>query len=185
MNINTERFIELYQARNGNLKPSAHDGLVFLLECIAADDNITDVRHAAYMLATARHETAKTYQPIAEYGKGTGKKYGVADKVTGKTYYGRGYVQLTWKENYQAMQQVTGIDLVNNPDMAMNAGTAYQIMSYGMRRGSFTGVKLSTYIHDDVCDYLHARKIINGMDCAEIIADMAAYIETMLRESVS
>jgi hypothetical protein len=60
-----------------------------------------DDRHLAYVLATAFHETARTMQPIEEYGKGKGKSYGAPDPQTGQTYYGRGYVQLTWKENYQ------------------------------------------------------------------------------------
>ena len=39
-------------------------------------------------------------QPIEEYGKGKGRPYGIKDRETGETYFGRGYVQLTWRENY-------------------------------------------------------------------------------------
>jgi len=34
-------------------------------------------------------------QPIEEYGKGKGMKYGSPDPETGQTYYGRGFVQTT------------------------------------------------------------------------------------------
>lgn len=183
MKFDSDKFLFLYQNEYGGLSQPKKDGLLFLLGKISADENITDIRQAAYMLATVKHECAGTWQPIAEYGKGTGKKYGLPDAETGKTYYGRGYVQLTWKENYASMGKVLGVDLVNNPDMAMNAGTAYDIMSYGMRKGSFTGKKLSMYIHDSDCDYINARRIINGTDCAEKIAGYASKIEYCLDNS--
>lgn len=183
MKFDTDKFLFLYQNEYGEMSQPKKDGLLFLLNKISADENVSDLRWAAYMLATVKHECAGSWQPIAEYGKGAGKKYGLPDNATGKVYYGRGFVQLTWKENYQSMGKVTGLDLVSNPDMAMNAGTAYDIMSYGMRKGSFTGVKLSMYIHDDVCDYVNARKIINGLDCADKIAGYAIKIESMLTQS--
>lgn len=167
------------------LNDKQKQGIIFLVECIESDEHITDVRHAAYMLATAWHETAKTMQPIAEYGKGTGRKYGIPDSQTGKTYYGRGYVQLTWRDNYASMGRVFGLDFVHEPELVMRPDVAYKIMSYGMRKGSFTGVKLCQFINEEKCDYLHARKIINGMDCAERIAGYAKAFETALRESAA
>ena len=69
-----------------------------------------DLRWLAYMFATIHHETAATYLPIEEYGKGKGRPYGKKLKRSGvayinpnKIYYGRGYVQLTWFENYELM----------------------------------------------------------------------------------
>lgn len=183
--INKDKFLFLYQNEYGQLNSSQINGLTSLLEYLTADENVTDMRHAAYMLATTKHECAGKWQPIAEYGKGTGKKYGLPDKVTGQTYYGRGYVQLTWKENYQAMSQVCGLDFVNNPDLVMDSENAYKIMSYGMRKGSFTGVRLGMFINNEHCDYVNARKIINGLDCSEKIAKYAETIEGFLKESAS
>lgn len=183
MKLDIDKFIFLYQNKYGTLKESQVSGLTFLLLQLRADENITDPRQMAYMLATVKHECAGTWQPIAEYGKGAGKSYGRPDGY-GRAYYGRGYVQLTWKENYQAMSKVTGRDLVVNPDDAMLPAVAYQILSHGMRRGSFTGKKLDMCINDNGCDYLHARKIINGMDKAELIAGYATDIEEMLTQSM-
>ena len=73
---------------------------------------LTDSRYLAYMLATAFHETAFTMQPIEEYGKGRKRSYGMPDKITGKTYFGRGFVQLTWKRNYESMGNILNVDLV-------------------------------------------------------------------------
>lgn len=182
--IDKNKFLFLFVNGFGPLSDPQRNGLTFLLDQLMLDDQVTDWRHAAYMLATAWHETAKTMRPIAEYGRGVGKKYGLPDKKTGHIYYGRGYVQLTWPENYQGMGQALGIDLYNEPDKAMQPDVAYAIMSRGMRKGSFTGVKLSTYINDVKCDYLHARKIINLMDCAELIAGYAVKIEGMFNQSM-
>jgi len=179
--MDVDRFLFLYSNEFKPLNDSQSAGLKFLLEQLEADANMLDPRWIAYCLATTLHECAGRWQPIAEFGKGSGRKYGIPDKVTGQTYYGRGYVQLTWKENYQAMAKVTGFDLVNHPDFAMQPEVAYRIMSYGMRNGSFTGVKLSMYINNDGCDYLHARKIINGMDKAELIAGYAEKFEAILK----
>lgn len=135
-------------------------------------EKLTDLRFLAYMLATVFHETAATMQPIAEYGHGKGHSYGVPDPVTHQTYYGRGFVQLTWKGNYEAMSKVTGEDLVNHPDRAMDMKVATKVLFYGMLHGSFTGKKLSDYFNQET-DWEKARKIINGLDKAKLIAGYA------------
>jgi hypothetical protein len=144
-----------------------------LLGFIAADDDIQDQRWVAYLLATVRHETGFTYAPVEEIGLGAGHAYGVPDPVTGQTYFGRGYVQITWKNNYQAFSQLPTVDLVQNPALALQPPISYQIASEGMRLGKFTGVSLQNFIHDDTADYVNARKIINGLDQAETIAGYA------------
>ena len=47
-------------------------------------------------------------QPIAEYGKGKGRKYGVPGRNRGQVAYGRGYVQLTWDDNYERADKEIG-----------------------------------------------------------------------------
>jgi hypothetical protein len=74
-----------------------------------------------------------------------------------------------------------GDQLVCNPELALNYDIAYKICSEGMRRGLFTGKKLSDYIVGNKCDYRHARQIINGMSGADIVADKAVKMEKMLR----
>ncbi|MEE4406756.1 hypothetical protein [Enterobacter mori] len=81
----------------------------------------------AYVLATTYHETAFTMQPIEEYGKGAGHPYGEPDPETGLAYYGRGYVQLIWKDNYQKVQDSVvdlntlayDVPLVMQPDLVL------------------------------------------------------------------
>lgn len=183
MKIDKDKFLWLYQEQEFKpLEGAKEKGLCDLLGFIEKDDKITDLRWVAYMLATTFHECAGTWQPISEYGKGKGLKYGSPDPVTGKTYYGRGYVQLTWKDNYLTMGKILDVDLVNNPDLAMKPEIAYGIMTWGMRKGMFTGVGLPKYINGEKCDYVAARKIINGTDKAELIAGYAVKFEKILKE---
>lgn len=161
---------------NGHMSQPQVDGIQAILNACNAYQ-ITDERHIAYMLATAFHETAKTMQPIEEYGKGKGRLYGTKHKRNGtayiapdKLYYGRGYVQLTWYDNYQTMGKLLSVDLLNSPELALNDSTAANIMIIGMTKGSFTGVKLSTYFNDQRNDPINARKIINSNDCDVLIS---------------
>jgi len=162
----------------GHMNQGQVDGMNAILdfaESVGCDD-----RHLAYILATTYHETAQTMQPIAEYGKGKGKPYGVPDPVTGETYYGRGYVQLTWKENYQKQDAklALGGRLVTDADLALDPDVALQIIFGGMYDGDFTGVGLPKYItctnvETDTTDFYNARKIVNGLDCASQIQGYA------------
>lgn len=142
---------------------------------------LQDLRHLAYMLATAYHETGATMQAIEEWGKGIGRDYGKKLKMSrqpytapDQLYYGRGLVQLTWFENYEKMSHLLKIDLVNNPGLALKIDIAVKIMFEGMLKaesnfGDFTGKCLEQFFNGNTEDWLNARKIINGLDKAELI----------------
>lgn len=125
----------------------------------------------AYVLATTQWETAQTFKPVreafwkSEEWRRTNLKY--------HPYYGRGYVQLTWKSNYQQYSEILGIDLVNEPDRAMEPGVALFILVHGFKTGAFTGRKLTDYINSDRVDFVGARRCINGTDRAQDIARLA------------
>jgi putative chitinase len=137
----------------------------------------------AYLLATVAHECAGTWLPIVERGlRSYFDKYdrpplaaalGNTKPGQGYLYRGRGYVQLTGYDNYLRFSQVLHIDLVSNPDRALEPGIAYQIMSIGMARGLFTGKPLSAYVNGSRTDFLNARRVINGLDKASLIAAQA------------
>ena len=133
---------------------------------------MTDIRFLAYMLATAYHETSQKMWPIEEYGKGQGMAYGKVDPETGQTYYGRGYVQLTWRENYKKSTVKLGLkgdaDLEWHAQMALDPQIAADVMFQGMREGWFRSSSdgrpqtLIRYFNDTVDDPFTAREIING-----------------------
>lgn len=129
---------------------------------------VNDNHQIAYILATAYHEAR--LKPIAEIGKGAGHSYGNPDPITGQIYYGRGLVQLTWKGNYEAFGKILGVDLVKNPDLALNTTYAAEIIVVGMKGGMFTGVGLNKYFTGTTAAPINARRIINGIDSAELIA---------------
>lgn len=163
----------------GKLNQSQVDGINTILKAVS-DFGLTDLRHISYVLATAYHETARTMQPIEEYGKGKGHNYGVA--IKGKVYYGRGYVQLTWLSNYVTMGKLLDVNFVDNPALACDPEIAAKIMLEGMTRGMFTGYKLDDYISGSKCDYKNARRIINGIDRASDVAEYATKFEQGLNK---
>lgn len=149
----------------GALKQSQVDGLEALIDEFEARE--IDSRWFAYILGTAFHEVARTMQPIEEYGKGKGKPY--------RPYYGRGFVQLTWEDNYRKMSNKLGHDLVGNPALALRLDIAVQVIFAGMIDGDFSKDKkgkvhnLKRYFNKDVSDWYNARRIVNLLDKAHTI----------------
>jgi putative chitinase len=109
--IDRDRFFGRVRANpfGGAMHQGQVDGCNAILEAWDARPGFTDARWLAYMLATAKWETAHTMKPIEEIGKGRGRPYGVPT-VDGRVFYGRGYVQLTWATNYAKMAALTGAD---------------------------------------------------------------------------
>ena len=142
----------------GSLKQSQVDGFEAILNKWQ-ESALKDLRHLAYMLATAWHETARTMQPITEYGS---QKYLRSKKYW--PYIGRGYVQLTWKRNYDKY------GIADHPEKALEPDLAAHIMIDGMEKGIFTGKKLDDYFNARINDPVGARKIINGTDKDQLIA---------------
>jgi hypothetical protein len=140
----------------------------------------------AYALATACHETAGTMRPIREYGRGRGRKYGVAGKH-GQVAYGRGYVQLTWDYNYATADQKLGLGgrLTADYDLALDPKIAADIMVRGMAEGWFTGKKLADYLPGagpaTRAQFEQARRIINGTDKMALIAGHALEFQRALQ----
>jgi hypothetical protein len=190
--IDVQRFIRLYERQFEDLAPAARGGLARLLEFIDADPEVPDVRHRAYLLATVKHECAGRWLPIEEYKKGGKREYArpvsvtdAAGNVFTHAYYGRGYVQLTWQENYRKLGNELGMGdrLMLEPKLALDPQTSYRILSHGMRVGSFTSKKLSDFIEGSRCDYANARRIVNGTDRQQEIAGHAMRLELLLRLS--
>lgn len=178
--------------------PGQVAGMDALLDALDAA-KVSDRCYAAYIFATAYHETAFTMQPVRETLASTdAKAVAILDAAfakgqlswvktpywrfdaDGKTWLGRGFVQLTHKANYQKAKDKTGIDFVGNPSLAMDAEAAAVVIVRGMIEGWFTGKALKDYIGAKA-DYINARRIINGVDKAATIAGYAGLFEKALR----
>ena len=192
---------------SGGLEQTQVDGINALV--LAGVQNSLTVQQHAYVLATAYHETARTMQPVREYGRGAGRKYGTwrtnshgvkyclkngsgnavyTQEECPHLFYGRGHVQLTWYDNYQRatrelnqnLPENEHIDLVAQPSLALNNDISAKIIVLGMKQGWFTGKKLSDYINDHRTDFVSARRIVNGTDKADQIARYARIFVTAL-----
>ena len=146
---------------------------------------LADSRYLAYILATILHETAKTMQPIEEFGKGKNMRYGKKVRYNGKPYYlldhiyyGRGHVQVTWLDNYEKLtiaskQNGHQYDFVNHPELLLQMKPSIWATFYAMINGIYTGKRLSDYFNSNRTDWINARRIINGLDKADLIKDYA------------
>ncbi len=203
LSVDHALFLTMYGAEFGRVTENQTAGLNSLLDYFGEDADVNDVRWMAYMLATVKIETAHTFRPIEEIGKGAGRKthrnrktgkietwYGTPVEVTcdGRriqhVYYGRGYVQLTWHEHYVSMGAVFNRDLECHPELAyQDAALSYKIMSHGMRTGAAfaNGRKLEDYINQNETDYIRARALVNGSNEADMIAGWAHTFEAMVR----
>ena len=182
----------------GPLRQDQVDGFNVLLSAI--EERSSSIPEAAYLLATAWHETAFTMQPVREtlassdedaiarlefawtYGRLTWVKTPYWRKDSeGKSWLGRGYVQLTHKANYERMGQRLGVDLVGRPELAMVPSIAADILIVGCQEGLFTGQRLGEFVGQGKRDYVSARRVINGLDRAKQIAEYAVGFEKALR----
>lgn len=238
--------------------------LLFLLGKVGADPRITDVRWAAYILATVFIESSHTtkitkqtvskkgrvkshsvkvwrnFSPIEEAGHGRGKDYqrpvkvlplptgdaqitefdgdqwkvsavtgavrplhpdqirGVeahtrgsevysADEGEEQYFFGRGYVQLTWWNNYASAGVALGQGLafLFEPDLVNDPEVAYAVLSTGLCTGGIfaNGRKLAQFFHGAQTNYVGARNMVNaGAKHANKVevADIAERFEKVL-----
>lgn len=146
------------------------------------DHDITQPEQIAYVLATVQHETGGTFLPVEEgYYLKDPKKF--QKTLRYYPFYGRGFVQITWKANYQKFTKLVGVNLVLEPDKALDYDIALFILCYGFKHGSFTGKKLEDYIRPRHTDFIGARRCINGTDCAAKISGYAYRWLKQLKET--
>lgn len=179
----------------GPLIQSQVDGFDAILNAVNKhnDNAAINPLYVAYMLATAWHETGivtkingkrqllHTMQPVREMRQGKGRSYGQMVNINRQPYYGlnhiyygRGYVQLTWIDNYAKMRELLGVDFINNPDLALDPKHAADIMIAGMLGGVFTGLSLNKCIRlGSYGEFVYCRRIINGTNEDDRIAKYA------------
>jgi hypothetical protein len=125
-------------------------------------------------LGTIRAETA-SFRPIPEgqskYNTAPGgtpfglydppsqiaKNLGNTQPGDGARYKGRGYVQLTGRDNYTRVGKQLGIDLAGNPDLGCDGATAGVILAQFLKNNE-TKIRAALAAND----LKTARKLVNG-----------------------
>ncbi len=179
------------------LGPKLDQGEVDGVEAVLKSLEGSPTSYVAYALATVYHETNGTMRPIPERGSKSyfrrmydvqgaspdrARKHGNTQPGDGEKYFGRGYVQLTWKNNYAMAGEALHLDLVSEPGMALIPEVAANILRQGMLEGWFQGRKLSDCFPKDQGtrdQFIRARGIISN-DRAEDIADYALLFQDAL-----
>ena len=152
-----------------------------VIDAITSECRTQDIGLAtqiAYVLGTVEWETAQTFKPVREafWLNEDWRK----QNLRYHPYYGRGYVQLTWLNNYQKYSQILGIDLVTIPDKALEPNTSLFVLVHGFKTGTFTGRKISDFVNTQQTDFINARRCINGRDRAHDIEQLARkYLRTL------
>lgn len=94
------------------------------------------------------------------YGGEWGRKnLGNTEPGDGWRYIGRGYPQTTGRRNYKVFGDLVGVDLVANPERALEPEIAAKSLVVGFERGLWRGPKLSDF--DLPRQYREARAILN------------------------
>lgn len=169
--FNREKFLKFYQNTpflEGATK--AYDALEKAFKEIGGNcptcgqhvDNVNPLVMAG-ALATCRVEVGKNFKPIMEYASGEAYEnrvdLGNVNKGDGVRYRGRGYIQLTGRANYATYGSKLGIDLIGNPDLALDIDIGAKILAqYFKDRGCIEACLAK--------DWLKVRKLVNGVNRA-------------------
>ena len=158
--------------------------------------------------SNAERKAERRYGPGGAFGQ-EGLDMGNTNPGDGAKYMGRGFVQLTWKNNYREMSQLLinngfqythggvqygngsngtqKIDLVKNyRHVNENKDLAARILVLGMDGGHYAkSGGLDSYIPENKQatqgNFENARRIVNGSDKKKLFADNAQIIAKVLR----
>jgi len=105
----------------------------------------------------SRFNTRNTPFDLYEPGTGPGRRVGNTQPGDGARFKGRGYVQLTGRDNYTNIGRQLGVDLVANPALANDPATAGMILARFIKNKE-AAVRAALARKD----LGQARKLVNG-----------------------
>lgn len=185
MQLNRKTFYDQYRAKldiDSRISKSEVKAIDLFLDYTGQYFDWFTLEQWAYIFATVFHETAHTFEPVREaFNKSEDWRKA---NLRYWPHYGRGYVQITWKRNYDLFTRLVKEHLnirIKGMDDFMHPNIAFFTLIYGFKNGSFTGARIDKYITISKKDYINARRCINGSDKAEKIADHAEEFERILR----
>lgn len=123
--------------------------LPFILKAMA-DAGLTSRNQLIGVLATVHVETIPRFAPVKE-GRGSTKRYA--------PFFGRGYVQITWRANYEKAEKDLNIPgLVSNPDLALEPNNAARILTWYWKGATGNNPSRAA----ERADWRGVRRAVNG-----------------------
>ncbi len=181
--INTRFFFDTVNSTlfERSIAPEQIVGLSLILKYWSNAHGDKDDRYLAYILATIHHETNATFEPVlGEVGPDIEDQEPIRARILwnpepgdGEKYRSRGFFGLEGKYRYSDFSERLGVDLVNDPDLAMVPEIAIAIAVKGMIAGAFTGKRLEDFFYRGRQDWEGARLIIGGRGHDALIASHA------------
>jgi predicted chitinase len=111
-----------------------------------------------------------------EYFKKYDGRFGNVNPGDGYKYRGRGFIELTFFDNYKEAGEAIGVDLVANPELAMIPDTAAALFAWYFKKH-----------HVDVAanaqDWQRVRKLVNGG--LNGYADFLMYVHRLLSNAAA
>ena len=186
------------------------DQVAYILSTVWTESRMGDWMTESAWLSekSAERYAEQSYGPNGN-NPARAKRMGNTNSGDGGRYMGRGYVQLTWKNNYKRMSKILTkngfsytqdgvtygkgnkpIDLVKNYNhVNRNKDLAARILVLGMDGGHYVnnGKGLDSYIPEgkqaSQGNFESARQIVNGRDKKRLIAENAMTIAAVRRKN--
>lgn len=153
-NMTKDKFLAMYpnnKTAAGICYDSIQDALM--------EQNICSVLTMVGALATVRTEVGYKFKPIEEYASGAAyegrRDLGNTQKGDGVKFKGRGYIQLTGRSNYLNYGKRLGLDLIKNPQLALDVKNSARILAV-----YFKDRKVNVACEKQ--DWIKVRKLVNG-----------------------
>lgn len=153
-------------------------------ECV--EQEVFDIRHVAYILAEAYHNSHRPLHPESERLTPVIENMSLAN-LRGKPYWPyfiRGFTQLKGRHKYIAEGDRMRLDLLYNPDLMLDIKIAANSLVYCLTHGVLTGRKLGDYIFGSHCNYNKCRRVIDGTKDRLLVSRYAMQFERLLRRSI-
>ena len=152
-------------APSKNIKEHLPDVLEALREAGLYDGDMIAMAFGTIAAETARFEPISEF--ISKYNTERGGKpfalydfrrdIGNCAEGDGAKYKGRGFVQLTGKDNYRRIGAAIGVDLLGNPDAANEPKTAARILAAFLKAQE---ARIRRVLREG--DLKTARRLVNG-----------------------
>lgn len=127
-----------------------------IIQAAAAKRGMVDALVQIAIAATVAVETAGTFEPIRERMANPIRQPEMAVRQAHYApYVGRGYVQITWLRNYEIHGKKLGLDLVGNPDLALDPHVAADILADYFKDNGVDKAALT-------CGWRKVRLLVNG-----------------------